>query len=322
MEANRFNVLWLDDDFQPPIENPDNEQEKINQTRMTLREDADLAADYNLVVECIYDKNVFYQKIKMYHQYQAVIFDLKGLDLNDSTEDSPMPEAYEEVKKLPLATYVYSGNPEDPVFKITLMDLKKRGRVFGKLKDGPEKLFEKIYDDLSNSFNIYCGHKECLALFNEFILQGIETKANMDNILSSYSKKGELSPTIYNSIRKILEAMMDCLVDKGLIGTQMDTLNKKIDYLTDYYGKTTIKGKLVNDYNNPLVPYSICPMEIKYTISFLGKMANYYSHFIDNHPRYMRENETTIEYNKIVQDAVYSAFFVTVKWFYAIMTNH
>lgn len=321
----KYKVLWLDDDFQPLIANPDEEQRMMNTSREALRRDAGKAADYDISVECIYDKDEFSAKIKSYQQYQAVIFDLKGLNLNDSTDNDVMVDAYEMVKDLPLSIYVYSGNPEDREFKLTLRKIKNKNNVFGKI-DGAKPLFRKIVADLDSELNFYSGHQECLSLFNEGYLN-TQNRMAMDEILKKWYEQDKCYAP-YNNMRKILEDMLDTLVQAGIVqkGISKDSFecfNKTMFNLTTacYKKYDVTKKQEVIDYDNPLVPFSTCRREIKYILDYLCNITNRYSHFLENEPNYIRESETIQDYNILVQKSVYPAFFAAMKWFFAVMEN-
>lgn len=322
---SKYNVLWFDDDFQPLIPNPDNEQKKINTIREALRRDAEKASDFDICVDCVFEKREFASKIKSYQRYQAVIFDLKGLNLDDSTDDNVMVDAYDIVKELPLAVYVYSGNPEDREFKQTLRKLREKSHVFGKLSDGIKPLFRKIIEDLDDELNYYEGHQECLTLFSEGYLNP-QNKQAMDEILQKWSEHDKCYAP-YNNMRKILEDMLNNLVQarivkKGYSKDSFENFNQTMKNLTtNCHKKKNEKGDEVVDFENPYVPFSTCRREIRYILNYLCDITNRYSHFLENEPNYIRDDETIQDYNILIQESVYPAFFVAIKWYYATMSK-
>ena len=51
-------------------------------------------------------------------------------------------------------------------------------------------------------------------------------------------------------------------------------------------------------------------------------MTNNYSHFLKKHPNYLRKDENVLEYDALIQQSVYPAFFVVMKWYYGYMSKY
>ena len=109
METNRtYNILWFDDDFEPISLDESHEE---NTTRDAFYDDVSEAKDYGLNVEGVWNLQDFKDKIKNYGKYQAVIFDLRGLDHDNKLNDSIMPKANKMVESLPnIEIFIYSAN--------------------------------------------------------------------------------------------------------------------------------------------------------------------------------------------------------------------
>ena len=322
----KYKVLWLDDDFQSPIDNPEGESEaQINFRRDALASDAKLAEDYGIEVynACNYEE--FDDLLRDYSRYNAVIFDLRGLDNVNIDNNRVMGKAKDLADKIPgLLEYVYSANIEDPAFDITIGELKDLGRCFSKAL-GPELMFQKIKDDLDSSLGYYKGHEECLYLLQEGYIDS-ENQSKMNNLLQKYSEK-DPSFAPYNDMRHILENMLQKLVfyKEIKVGDEKgDSFNKRLSYISEDC-ETSIDertGKKWVHYDKPLFPLSKCRQEIKYVLKYLGDITNMYSHFLKQNPDYLRQGEVVLEYNTLLQDSVYPAFFIAMKWYYGFMSNH
>ena len=141
----------------------------------------------------------------------------------------------------------------------------------------------------------------------------------MDLIVENYaSMDADFSP--YNCMRHILEDMMKELVDRGLIPARNRTLNQRVDYLTKRcYRKKEVPSEL--DFDNTMVPFSVCPRELKRVIEFLADITNHNSHFFESTHSYLRPGETVGEYKMLLLKMVYPAFFYIMKWYYGFMCN-
>ena len=318
METNTiYNILWFDDDFEPiNLE----EVFEENTIRDAFREDVSYASEYGLNVEGVWNLQDFKDKIKDFGKYQAVIFDLRGLDHENKFNDSIMPKANKMVESLPnVEIFIYSANLNDRYFGSYVENL--RDHAFNK-GCGVEPLLQKIREVLDNNLHYYKNHKECLALFNEGILSQ-ENRPHMDELLRKYETNNSLySP--YNSMRQILEDMLNKLQEYGIIriadnGDKFETFNLKMKYLSeDFYLKKNNEGKSVLDYENPKVPFELCRREIKYIMKFLKDITNYYSHFLKESPNYLQDIDT-YGCNLNIQQGAYNAFFAAMKWYYSLM---
>ncbi len=318
MEINRtYNILWFDDDFEPI--NLDESHEE-NTTRDAFHEDVSYASEYGLNVEGVWNLQDFENKIKDYKKYQAVIFDLRGLDYDNKFNDSIMPKANKMVESLPnIEIFIYSANLNDRYFGSYVEGLEDHAFNKGL---GVEPLLKKIREVLDNNLHYYKNHEECLALFNEGILNQVN-RLHMDELLIRYETNDSLySP--YNSMRHILEDMLNKLQEYGIIrisdnGDKFETFNLKMKYLSeDFYFKKNNEGKSVLDYENPKVPFELCRREVKYIMKFLKDITNHYSHFLEKNQNYLKEYNI-YGCNLLIQQSVYNAFFVAMKWYYSLM---
>lgn len=326
MNEYTYKILWLDDDFEI-VSSEINFDENLN--RKTFQEDVEKANDYGLKIVGVSNFESFLSEVKNLHSYQAVIFDLKGMKKNNETSDMVMPEAVEILSKYhELPIFVYSANVNSEKFEITLNKIVKEGRTFSKAL-GVKPLYNKILEVLDGNLHYYKGHEECLHLFNEKFLNAAN-KDKMDELLKMYAAQEKYySP--YNNMRHILEDTLNTLVDVGLIDEtlrnrgfdpKMKYLTEKVNYQRDANGNIVTKeGKQQLDFENPVVSFEICPREIKYVLHYLGDMTNRYSHFLEAEPEYLRQGESVLEYNILIQNSVYSAFFVAMKWFYSYMNK-
>ena len=105
---------------------------------------------------------------------------------------------------------------------------------------------------------------------------------------------------------------------------ELKTLNQRIDYLAKFYHTHNDKnknGKPIFEYDNPIVPFSVCSREIKYIFNFLKDITNKYSHFLKENPNYLGPGESAHQYNRLVKQSCYPAFFVAMKWYYNYMSK-
>ncbi len=321
----KYKILWLDNDFVPMIEAPSSPEEKqINLERSALLDDALLAADYDMKVSFASSYEQFEANKDVFGTFDAVIFDLHGLDHKDSFNVRVLGAAKALADKYPgLLEYVYSANPDDPVFEITIGPLMDLGRCFSKAL-GVQPLFTKIKEDLDSKLNYYKGHEECLALLHEGYLDS-DLKLAMNALLEDYLlEKSEAIP--YNNMRKIMEGMLQKMVDYGDIITgdgEKSSFNNRLDYITNRCEEyENEKGKKVILYDRPLFPNEKCSKEIKYVLDFLGNITNNNSHFLKDDPTYLRKDEASLEYNILLQKSIYPAFFLAMKWYYGFMTKY
>ena len=319
----KYKVLWLDDDFQSLIGKPEGESEaKIYFRRDALESDAELAKDYGLEVYTACNYEEFDACLRDPSRYNAVIFDLRGLDNENIDNNRVMGKAKDLADKIPgLLEYVYSANIEDPVFDITIGELKELGHCFNKAC-GPERMFQKIKDDLDSSLGYYKGHEECLYLFQEGYINS-ENRSKMNNLLQKYSER-DPSFAPYNDMRQILENMFFKLYDYGEIPNNRERIfNKCLSFIAkECETFKDERGKEHVDYKKPLFPLNKCGQEIKYVLKYLGDITNMYSHYLEQNPNYLRQGEVVLEYNELLQDSIYPAFFIAMKWYYGFMTKN
>lgn len=310
----KYKILWLDDDFLPLIEDPTPNEKKKNSTRRTFQRDVNKASKYGIAIDGVPDLLLFQDKMKNYTQYDAVVLDLMGLDPQRSDNYYVIADALKTIEGK-LRAYIYSNNQNADIFDIPLKAIRDDGRCFDKGL-GCRPLFNRIVSDLIDSRGHYEGHEECIQVLNHGYLKS-ELRPQMDDILKSYRlfiRKEEVSIPL-NSMRKILENMLQSLVDRGDIKDGLNGFNERIKYLTELCEKRNNRI----DYESPVFPYSNCRTEVKIMISFLARMTQEESHFMANkkqEPVYLLPGDTLHDFNRPIEECTYLAFFVVMKWFY------
>ena len=311
MNNYKYKILWLDDDFEP-VSSETNIDEK--DTRKTFQDDVDMASDYGIEVEGVWNYEMFREQENNLKSFQAVVFDLKGMEKEGDVSDWVMPDALEIIKqKLPV--FVYSANVLSEKFKLTLRNIQKEGRCFSKAM-GVTPLYEKIIEVVDANLHYYRGHEECLWLFaNKYLSTANRDK--MDELMRKYYAK-EKTYAPYNIMRQILEDMLNSLVNVGLIDSTIQENGEKMKYLYRLHRRngdgTNNRGGTQGDYTNSGVSYSDCPKDIKYVLHYLWDIANSHSHFSSGSDPLEQE-----EYLFEIQQSVYFGFFVAMKWFYRYM---
>ena len=189
-------------------------------------------------------------------------------------------------------------------------------------------MYEKIKQDLDSSLRFYEGYEYCLNLFTENYLNS-KNRAIMDKILINYNTLDDTYQP-YNGMRHILEDLCNGLVRVGLIpkyiyykDDELKTLNQRLKYLAEFcHTHTDENKKPIFEYDNPIVPFSVCSIEIKYIFKFLKDITNNYSHFLEENPDYLGFGESAYQYNRLVKQSCYPAFFVAMKWYYNYMSKN
>ena len=310
-----YSVLWFDDDFEP-VENTESEAE--NRQRKTFQADViNARKTHRFHVDGVSNYEEFCEKLHSISRYQAVVLDLRGLEKNGKASDFVMYEALQELNEAAdLPVFIYSSDTEDDHFELLISPMREKGRCFNKAQ-GITPLFKKMRLDLDDSLHFYEGYPECLELFNEGFLDE-NNKSNMDLIVENHATMDvDFAP--YNCMRHILENMMQEMVDHGFIPEKNRTLNQRIDYLVKRcHRKNDAPHEL--DFDNPVVPFSVCPREVKRVISFLADMTNHNSHYFESTFSYLRPDESVREYKELLLQTVYPAFFYVMKWYYGFMT--
>lgn len=305
-----YKVLWFDDDFSTEQIHDD---DKTKTRREAFLNDAEQANDFGIEYDtaCTIEEfeNIFQKSENL---YQAVIFDIKGLNPNDSSDESGIYKANMLVDKTNgILKYVYSGNIDKPEHKAFLDNYFHKDNIFSKADD-IVLLFEKIKSDLDGALDCYQEHMECLQLFNKRYLKG-ENKTKMDEVMKCYYDSKRTVPL--NFIRIIFEDMLLQFASTKQPDVTLDTNKHKerFNYIVRDCHKD-INGNF--DYTNPKVPYSECPQAVKYCIEFTWNMTNINSHN-QPHPAFLSPSD----YEVFSKKAIYNAFFATMKWYYRYM-NH
>lgn len=304
-----YKVLWFDDDFSEE----DIYDEKIILRRQSFQLDAEQAGEFDIEYDpaCTFDE--FEKKLQTNENvYQAVIFDLKGLNPNDSSDNSVFFKAEKLLRTSKgIIKYVYSNNIDKPDFKVFLEVNFSKGNVFSKAMDC-KRLFEKIKCDLDEALDCYQEHIECLLLFNKLYLSG-NNRGKMDIVMKDYKEKNE-SVNI-NCLRTIIEDMMDHLAS---IIPNMPQGPKKYNEKVKYIARECYKN--INgdpDFNNPKMPFCECPEEVKRCLEFSWNMCNLNSHNQSTNLNIVFPSN----YKSYIKDAIFNSFFVTMIWYYGYMTN-
>lgn len=267
MEELKYNILWLDDYFG---------QAKKSDQKVFFR-DVDDAIEYGFKVKGVDTFEAFAEEMRNIDRYDAIILDLRGMTKNGQESDSIIMYARDLIREnKQVLTYIYSANIDDEskIFSLPLEDLRNAGHVFGK-GESVSIMYEKIKQDLDSSLRFYVGYEYCLNLFTENYLSS-ENRGIMDEILVHYNTLDDTYQP-YNGMRQILEDLCNELVSVGVIpkniyfkDDELKTLNQRIDYLAKLcHTHKDEDGKKIFEYDNPIVPFSVCSREIKYIFNFL-----------------------------------------------------
>lgn len=328
MNNLKYKILWLDDYFKPI--NEDNDPD-VNHDRWIFQTtDVKIASNFGLEIVGVSNFEEFCTEMNNISSYQAIIFDLRGMEKNSEITDRVMYDALELVKnRKDIPKFVYSANINYDKFELPIATMREAGRCFDKGL-GATPLYKKILEVLNSNLHFYEGHEECLMVFTKGYLDATSNKAKMDELLKKYDEM-DRSYAPYNNMRNILENVLQTLTSVGLIKEPSDKFNKRIAYLAEKVNFLKDKdGNIVNGENNkpilnyedPVVSFSDCRREIKYIFKYLDDITNRYSHFLESSPNYLRQGETVLDYNALVQQSVYPAFFVAIKWFFGYMEKN
>lgn len=313
---SRYNILWFDDDFMP-VKQPEDPgyNETVNARRIAFHKEVGAAPRYGLNVTGVYNLEQFTSAVAKIETYQAVIFDLRGLDADDVFNDDVVDDAMEMISKFKdLLVYVYSANESDSSFRATVKKIREKGNCFYKGKEIRE-IYEKILNDLDSNLHYYQKHSECLDLINNGFL-GTNVRSVMDRILSRECDETYIP---YNDMRKILEEMITHLRDVDCFHLPVGKTNHCVKHITEYFERVEKDGKKETDYSKPLVPYEICSVQIKKILSSLWDIVNVDSHNDNIDYKYLLEGESNIVYLSMQKQMVYMSFYIIMKWYYGIM---
>ena len=313
----KYNILWFDDDFEP-IEQTETDEE--NAKRKTFQSDViNACKTFHFKVTGVSNYEDFCNRLHEISRYQAVVFDLRGLEKNGEASDIVMLEALRELyEAATLPVYIYSADIEDDHFELLISPMNQQGRCFNK-KDSIAPLFRRMKKDLDDHLHVYEEYPECLELFNEGFLD-MGNKSNMNSILTGYYKMdSDFLP--YNCMRHILEDLFNKLMKLGIIPENYRTLNQRVDYVTRFYHYKKDRSHEL-DFDNPKVPYAICPREVKRVMNYLADITNHNSHFFESSTSYLRADESIREYKLLLLKSVYPAFIYVMKWYYGFMLKH
>lgn len=308
---NKYKILWLDDFFSPLTSNFD--KEFLRKCANFQQEIAQAKLDYpEIEIDSIWDINQFSDYVPNIKQYQAVIFDLRGLNPDDSTDLMSMPSAYDQIKDKGVLAYVYSANANDAKFSITLDRLKKEGRCFSKGEDDFENnrtalevLLDKIMADLGSSLNFYEGHEDCLNIFKKGWLDSA-SRPEMDSILSIHHERNYVELPA-DKMRKIMEMIAHKLIDINVLPSDTKTTIKQWTwYFCDSYNRSS-DGKTPWDFNNPTIPYELCGKDVRVMMDHLAVALDENNHY------FKAISDDGVRHH--IWSSVYDAFFVVIWWF-------
>ena len=96
MSNYKYKILWLDDDFEA-VSNETN-IDKI-QTRNSFLGDVKKAEGYGIEVVGVSSFETFCEEVKNLPSFQAVVFDLKGMEKGGNVSNYVMPDAVDILKK-------------------------------------------------------------------------------------------------------------------------------------------------------------------------------------------------------------------------------
>lgn len=320
MEELKYNILWLDDYFG---------QAKKSDQKVFFR-DVDDAIEYGFKVKGVDTFEAFAEEMRNIDRYDAIILDLRGMTKNGQESDSIIMYARDLIREnKQVLTYIYSANIDDEskIFSLPLENLRNAGHVFGK-GESVSIMYEKIKQDLDSSLRFYVGYEYCLNLFTENFLS-CENRSIMDKILLNYNTLDDTYQP-YNGMRQILEDLCNELVSVGVIpksiyykDDELKTLNQRLKYLAETCHTHKDKNNnFIIEYDKPMVPLSVCSQEIKYVFKYLADITNNYSHFLKKNPNYLGLGESAHQYNRLVKQSCYPAFFVAMKWYYNYMSKN
>lgn len=316
-----YNVLWLDDDFVGP--DYTNGVDYVNTRREGFLDDVAQSKKFGLLVDPALTIDEFRDKFtKNPEKYQVVILDIMDLNPEDSSDESALAEALNLVSKTSILVYIYSNNPKKPGHKDYIKVNVPADRVISKAGDVGKELYLKIVADLGNELHYFIGHDECLQLLNNGYLT---TSSQMKSILKNMKDEIYLP---FNDMRQVLENMLETLTQHGVIPSQTmgndnySTFSKRMEYISRRCPEKKIKDDVKIVYwNNPYVPYSDCPHEIKWVLDFMGNITNRYSHYQNSNPNFLLSGELLTEYRSSIRKIAYESFFVSMKWYYGYMKN-
>jgi len=316
----KFKILWLDDFFGPITDVMDedtrkshnNFQDKVNE----------LVEDYpDIEFVTIYSINQFFD-ITDLHQYQAIIFDLRGLNPEDSQDTLPIHQALEIIGNKDILTYIFSANTDAGEYTNDINKIRQLGRCFSKNDSDKEYnlssyecLMRKVYQELTDSMYLFEGKEECLRIFNNnWVDSSEETLGWMKNILNTWDKK-EVHILPADDMRKICEMIAKKLIGIGLLPINTPiTIKQWTKYFTDSFirkddtGTREIEKDITKrDYNNPYVPFVLCDKGVRV-------MMEHAAATLDNQNHYYSTIKDKIIREKIWNSA-FDAFFVIIRWF-------
>ena len=312
----KYNLLWFDDDFEAAESSASDAE---NNHRIAFQgEVLNARKTYHCQVTGVSNFEDFCNHLHEIAKFQAAVLDLRGLEKDGKASDLVMFEALKELHEAAsIPIYIYSSDTEDDHFELLISPMKQSGRCFNK-RNGIEPLFQKIRADLDDYLHVYEQYPECLELFNEGYLHA-ENKPKMDAILMGFHQMdSEYMP--YNSMRQIFEDLFNNLVHRGIIPDRNRTLNQRVDYVVKNCHRKP-NNPHEYDYDNPMVPFDVCPREVKQVIHFVAEITNHNSHFFECSTSYLRKDESLREYKLLLQQTIYPAFVYVMKWYYGFMSN-
>lgn len=318
---NKYKILWIDDLFAPLTGNF--EEESLRKCANFQQEIAQAKIDYPIEIDSIWDINQFPNYVPNIKQYQAVIFDLRGLNPDDSKDVLPMPKAFRQITDSGVLIYVFSSNIGDRDFNSSteLEELKQSGRCFSRIKGdfdnnrtAMQVLLDKIVADLESSLNFYEGHEDCLNIFNEGWLDSAK-RSSMDSILSIYYDRNyENLPA--DDMRIIMEMIAHKLIEIKFLAadtqTKIKQWTKELSRCNPYREAdgNIVKesnGKVKPNYDDPIIHFALCGKDVRVMMAHLALALDQENHYF----KAISDNGV----RQHIWSSVYDAFFVVIWWF-------
>lgn len=304
----KYRVLWYDDDFCNESQNYSGMISQLRRLKKFVEKGGHEFEFFQVFQEKDFDAHLSSES-----HFDAVILDLRGLDLENKTNLDMAKAAMKKLNNIHAQRYVFSATPEDSYFnfekntKFNENAIPRENWISKFEREGEggiENLANKILQDLALADRLYNGFEFVLELRRNNWLSE-ESKSIIDEIMR-LNHNGESIKDYYNAIREqiVKKDVAGRLKDEGIIpADQIDSHA----YICNFYRK---RGD-VKDYEDPYLPYELCGADIKVAIDYLWNMANVGSHLKN------ASNDPVIE--QFVCKQTFYSLLITLKWFWTIM---
>ncbi len=294
-------ILWVDDQF----------QDLNSKFSQRVKDDIDECQDMDntIYVDMVSNRDDFIKNLTSpKKKYAAIILDAETADsINDSPDVKNFDLHLRPIDKLnyKVMKYVYSAYP-DEVKKMAIeygFDIRDKNVI------EPYDLLVEIKDRLELEFPLV---PELMMSVREGFISASNEKY-IHNIVQSYY---DIDKIPLEDMRYVMEDIFEHLVKLRLINykalSATGSLSAKVDYL--------INGG-ENDGKKHLVPYHVCPIEVRYAFLSLEPCSQIYHH---NYKTTWQRMDSTIfknQYEQFFKEMAYNAFFIIVRWYYHFMHN-